>query len=147
MRQPWMLTGLIFRRRQARETRHGRGIVHRVVRLGCDERRMRPQERQMRDEGTARAADVLDRFADQKRGVIEFRRILERLWIRRAVFVVWTGIAIAVGEANIRRHLKTAILQPISPRFGDISHHAYRPDAGQWTLVTLEPRIVGAHST
>ena len=143
MREPRMLTGFIFRRGQAREARHLRGIVHRVVRLGRDERRMRPQERQVRDERTARALDVVDRFADQERGVVEFRGIPERLRMRRAVFVVGTIGAIAVGEANVRRHLETVSLEPIGPRRRRADHQAHRPDAGQRAFVTLEPRIIG----
>src|SRR5271163_4479716 len=67
MREPWMLTCLVLRRGPARETRHERGIVHRVVGRGCDPRRMRAEQRQVRDEGAARAADVIDRLVDQKR--------------------------------------------------------------------------------
>src|SRR5579862_8729978 len=146
MRQPWMLTGFLFGRGQARETRHGRRIVHRVVRLGRDERRMRPQQRQMRDEWTACALDVVDGFAHEERGVVEFRRILERLWIRRAVFVVGTGIAIAVREANVSRHLETASIEPIGPWRRSADHQTYGADAGQRTFVTLEPRIVGVET-
>src|ERR1700722_15361762 len=100
----------------------------------------------MRDERPVRAFDVVDRFADDERGVVEFRRILERLWIRRAVFVVRAGLAIAVCEANIRGHLETVSLERIGPRRRRAYHQAYRADAGQRTFVTLEPRIVGVES-
>ena len=116
MREPRMLAGFIFGRGQTREARHLRGIVHRVVRLGRDERRMRPQQREVRDERPLALLDVVDRLADQERGVVELRRILERLGMRRAVFVVGTVGAIAIGEADVRRHLETLGLQPIGPR-------------------------------
>src|SRR5208282_294806 len=130
MSEPRMLTRLIFRRGQAREARHIRGIVHRVVGLGRDERRMRPEQRQMRDERTARALDVVDRLADEECSVVKFRWVLERLGMRRAVFIVRAGLAIAVGEANVRRNLETASLEPIGPRLRGANHQAYGPDAG-----------------
>src|SRR5260370_35183981 len=95
-----MLMRVVFRRGEARESRHLRGIVHRVVRLGRDERWMWPQNRQVRDERTVRALDVVDRLADNERGVVEFRPLLERFGIRRAVFVIRTGLAVAVAQPN-----------------------------------------------
>ncbi len=107
---------------------------------------MRPQQRQVRDERTARTLDVVDRFADEERGVVEFRGILERPGMCGTVFVVRTGFTIAVRQANFRRHLETVSFEPISPRLGDISHQADRPDAGQRTFVSLQPGIVGRES-
>src|SRR5277367_66892 len=44
MREPRMLTRFIFGRRETRESRHLRGIVHRIVGLGRDKRWMRPEQ-------------------------------------------------------------------------------------------------------
>src|ERR1700691_2273280 len=97
----------------------------------------------MRDERTTCALDVVDGPADQEGGVVELRRILERLGMRRAVLVIRTRLAIAIREANVRRHLEPASLEPISPRRWGADHQAYGADAGQRTFVTLQPRIGG----
>src|SRR5208282_3473839 len=82
MRQPWMLRRLFLGGCLAPEARDGGRIVHPVIWLGRNERRMRPQKREMRDEGSLRRAKVIDHVVDQKGGIVELRRIQERFRMR-----------------------------------------------------------------
>src|SRR6185437_13842463 len=96
MRQPGMLGRLVVRRREAREAGNGGRIVQGIVAFGRNERRMRPQDRQMCNEWALRTCDVVDAAVNEEVRIVVRGRVGERLRNWRAIFIVGTWSAMGI---------------------------------------------------
>ena len=137
-----MLARFLFGRLQPRKAGNGHRIVHRIVRFGSDEGRMRPEDGKMRDERSTRASEIVDAAIDQKIGIVVFLAIDERLRYWRAVFVIRTFSAKAIGTRNRFGDLVAFRLQEVSPRVRRLSHEDQGTNARQRPFISSKPRVV-----